>query len=124
MHLFKVLRTVLWSLTGIGRREHARDLEGVGPASFIAVGLFVAALLVAGIVTLVLVVTRDAGRARVEALPAGSPSLTSKQHGPISLRDTVEERVLACTQCHSSETQVTKDGFSPRIAGKPAGYLF
>jgi len=32
--------------------------------------------------------------------------------------------MVACAQCHSGTTEATKDGFSPRIAGKPAGYLF
>lgn len=32
-------------------------------------------------------------------------------------------RVLACTLCHGQEGRATPDGYFPRIAGKPAGYL-
>lgn len=32
-------------------------------------------------------------------------------------------RVLACTVCHGKEGRATPDGYFPRIAGKPAGYL-
>jgi cytochrome c553 len=38
--------------------------------------------------------------------------------------DTIAERVRACTVCHGNEGRATSDGYYPRIAGKPAGYLF
>lgn len=38
--------------------------------------------------------------------------------------DTMAERVRACTACHGDEGRATSDGYYPRIAGKPAGYLF
>ena len=38
--------------------------------------------------------------------------------------DTVAERVRACTGCHGKEGRATSDGYYPRIAGKPAGYLY
>ena len=31
---------------------------------------------------------------------------------------------LACTGCHGREGRAAPDGYYPRIAGKPAGYLF
>jgi len=34
------------------------------------------------------------------------------------------QRVLACTVCHGKEGRAASDGFYPRIAGKPAGYLY
>ena len=34
------------------------------------------------------------------------------------------QRVLACTGCHGREGHAAPDGYYPRIAGKPAGYLF
>jgi cytochrome c553 len=37
--------------------------------------------------------------------------------------DTMAQRVLACTACHGREGRAAADGFYPRIAGKPAGYL-
>lgn len=41
---------------------------------------------------------------------------------PASLPDTVEQRVAACVACHKANEQ--GDAFFPRIAGKPAGYLY
>lgn len=38
--------------------------------------------------------------------------------------DTIAQRVLACTGCHGREGRAGPDGYYPRIAGKPAGYLF
>ncbi len=38
--------------------------------------------------------------------------------------DTIAQRVLACTGCHGREGRAAADGYYPRIAGKPAGYLF
>ena len=35
----------------------------------------------------------------------------------------IAPRVRACTQCHDKEGRATSEGFFPRIAGKPAGYL-
>ena len=37
--------------------------------------------------------------------------------------DTIDARLLACTGCHGDQGRATADGFYPRIAGKPAGYL-
>ena len=34
------------------------------------------------------------------------------------------QRVLACTGCHGPEGRAASDGYYPRIAGKPAGYLY
>lgn len=33
------------------------------------------------------------------------------------------QRVLACTGCHGAQGRSAPDGYYPRIAGKPAGYL-
>ena len=38
--------------------------------------------------------------------------------------DTMAQRLLACTACHGDQGRATPDGYFPRIAGKPAGYLF
>ena len=38
--------------------------------------------------------------------------------------DSIAQRVLACTGCHGPEGRAGPDGYYPRIAGKPAGYLF
>jgi cytochrome c553 len=38
--------------------------------------------------------------------------------------DTIAQRVVACTTCHGKEGRATNEGYFPRIAGKPAGYLY
>ncbi len=38
--------------------------------------------------------------------------------------DTMAARVLACAACHGAEGQGTQDDYFPRLAGKPAGYLY
>ena len=43
---------------------------------------------------------------------------------PINVPDTMAERVKACVICHGTEDRVGRDGYYPRIAGKPEGYLF
>lgn len=39
-------------------------------------------------------------------------------------RDDMAQRTLACTACHGKEGRAGPDGYYPRIAGKPAGYLY
>jgi cytochrome c553 len=38
--------------------------------------------------------------------------------------DTIAQRAQACTPCHGKEGRAAVDGYYPRIAGKPAEYLF
>ncbi len=38
--------------------------------------------------------------------------------------DTLEARLRACTGCHGPQGRATSDGYHPRIAGKPSGYLY
>jgi cytochrome c553 len=44
--------------------------------------------------------------------------------GAGSALDSIEQRVKPCTSCHGNEGRATREGYFPRIAGKPAGYLF
>lgn len=41
---------------------------------------------------------------------------------PKPLQDTLEQRLAACTACHQAKER--GDAYFPRIAGKPAGYLY
>lgn len=43
---------------------------------------------------------------------------------PVDVPDTMGERVKACIACHGPEDRMGRDGYYPRIAGKPEGYLF
>jgi cytochrome c553 len=38
--------------------------------------------------------------------------------------DTMAARVLACASCHGVQGEGTSDEYFPRLAGKPAGYLY
>lgn len=38
--------------------------------------------------------------------------------------DSLEARVQGCVTCHGQSGQGTQNGYFPRIAGKPAGYLY
>ena len=38
--------------------------------------------------------------------------------------DTLAQRMKACVACHGQEGRATASGYFPRIAGKPAGYLY
>ena len=38
--------------------------------------------------------------------------------------DTMAARVKACTACHGEQGRAGPDGYYPRLAGKPAGYLY
>lgn len=40
------------------------------------------------------------------------------------IADTIEQRTIACTQCHGKQGQGTDSAYIPRLAGKPAGYLY
>lgn len=53
----------------------------------------------------------------------GASSATATQE-TVVVKDTIAQRVLACAACHGKEGRATRDGYFPRIAGKPAGYLY
>ena len=38
--------------------------------------------------------------------------------------DTIAQRTMACTACHGKQGRAAPDGYYPRLAGKPAGYLY
>lgn len=52
------------------------------------------------------------------ALLAGGTALAQRP------ADTIAQRMQACTACHGKDGRATRAGYFPRIAGKPAGYLY
>jgi cytochrome c553 len=42
----------------------------------------------------------------------------------VTLPDSTASRVLACSSCHGKQGEGSKDDYFPRLAGKPAGYLY
>ena len=43
---------------------------------------------------------------------------------PAPFEDTLAQRLMACTACHGPQGRAAPDGYYPRLAGKPAGYLY
>ena len=41
-----------------------------------------------------------------------------------TFEDTIAQRTQACTGCHGAQGRAGPDGYYPRLAGKPAGYLY
>src|SRR6187402_2918828 len=51
--------------------------------------------------------------------------LMAPAHGAAPpFEDTMAQRTLACAACHGKEGRAGPDGYYPRIAGKPVGYLY
>lgn len=61
---------------------------------------------------ILLVLLPPASRAQDHAIPAFKDI------------DSMEARVQGCVTCHGQSGQGTNNGYFPRIAGKPAGYLY
>ena len=66
--------------------------------------------------------------ARIAALIAALalalvPAPAAHAAAAAAFEDTLAQRLLACTGCHGKDGRAASDGYHPRIAGKPAGYL-
>ena len=60
--------------------------------------------------------------ARLPFLLVGMALLLPGPAMAATLPDSLEQRIKACTACHAQQEK--HDAFFPRIAGKPAGYLY
>lgn len=49
---------------------------------------------------------------------------TSLNSGAAPFEDSMAQRMQACTGCHGAQGRAGPDGYYPRLAGKPAGYLY
>lgn len=58
------------------------------------------------------------------ALVPGWALALATAHAAPKFEDSMAQRTLACTGCHGKEGRAGPDGYYPRIAGKPAGYLY
>ena len=54
----------------------------------------------------------------------GAIAWAAVSHAASPPPDTLEQRLAACTSCHDDSGRRGPDGYYPRIAGKPAGYLY
>lgn len=66
----------------------------------------------ATLIAVALCLTVGASFAQSEAVPA------------VKEVDSIDARVQGCVTCHGQSGQGTNNGYYPRIAGKPAGYLY
>jgi cytochrome c553 len=62
--------------------------------------------------------SRIAATATLLAMTAAAPA------APAPFENTIAQRVQACTGCHGPQGRAANDGYYPRIAGKPAQYLY
>ena len=58
------------------------------------------------------------------ALAQAAPETAAPAAPPLRVPDTMAQRALACTGCHGPQGRATASGYVPRLAGKPADYLF
>ena len=58
------------------------------------------------------------------ALAAFAVATGASGAGAASPPDSLEQRLAACTACHDTSGRRGRDAYYPRIAGKPAGYLY
>ena len=61
---------------------------------------------------------------RLGRILAGTLLVVAAAAGAAPFSDSMAQRVLACTGCHGPQGRAAADGYYPRLAGKPAGYLF
>ena len=61
------------------------------------------------------------GLAALLLLAGGLPGLA---RAAAPFEDSIAQRTLACTACHGPQGRAAPDGYYPRLAGKPAGYLY
>ncbi|WP_459624882.1 c-type cytochrome [Burkholderia sp. 3C] len=66
-----------------------------------------------------------ASQAQAPATPApASGAASNASPAPLKAPDTMAERVRGCTACHGVHGQGTVNDYFPRLAGKPAEYLY
>ena len=69
----------------------------------------------------VLVADRSAA---VLVINPGAPAVVPNPNAPLIVPNSLAQRLQPCTACHGAEGRASREGYLPRIAGKPAGYLY
>jgi cytochrome c553 len=52
------------------------------------------------------------------------PARAADSAPPLTVPDTLAQRLQPCMACHGAQGKASREGYLPRIAGKPAGYLY
>lgn len=68
--------------------------------------------------------TRRLGAALAAGLCAGGLAAQTVTPLASTPTDTTAQRLAACTHCHGEQGRAGPDGYYPRLAGKPATYLY
>jgi cytochrome c553 len=63
-------------------------------------------------------------RQALQLLVAGVMAAVASSAHAAPFEDSIAQRTLACTACHGPQGRAAPDGYYPRLAGKPAGYLY
>ena len=86
-------------------------------------GVLIAAVLGLGLSAVSAVITASAALAQTASAPSADPG--ARPSRPLRpLTNDIGERIQACTLCHGAQGRATTQGYFPRLAGKPAGYLY
>ena len=89
----------------------------------IVAGVLIAAVLGLGPSTASVAFAQASPSAPAEAAMPAAPAAPGER--PLRpLTNDIAERVQACTLCHGPQGRATPQGYFPRLAGKPSGYLF
>ena len=65
-----------------------------------------------------------AASAAVDAVPPPLPAARQASEAAVTVPDTLAQRLKPCMACHGAQGRASREGYLPRIAGKPAGYLY
>lgn len=65
-----------------------------------------------------------AGCAALALAGTGTGAGAATEPRAAAVPDTMEQRAKACTGCHGDQGRSLPEGYVPRLAGKPGGYLF
>ena len=60
----------------------------------------------------------------VAGQPALAADLAPGRPASLQVPDTLAQRLQPCMACHGAQGRAAREGYLPRIAGKPAGYLY
>ena len=58
------------------------------------------------------------------AWAADAAAISPSAAAPVLVPDTLAQRLQPCMACHGAQGRASREGYLPRIAGKPAGYLY
>ncbi|MBA4328403.1 MAG: cytochrome C [Polaromonas sp.] len=61
---------------------------------------------------------------RLAVLALAGAGVASSASAAAPFEDSIAQRTLACTACHGPQGRAAPDGYYPRLAGKPAAYLY